>query len=241
MEQKLNKIRVAEFYKRIVGQRDSSLINRFVREDYIQHSPMGKDGRQGLFEMVEFLKTLPPSAETQSPVKRLIGDDDMVVIQLDISFMGKRIVVIDLFRVEDGMLAEHWDAVQEITADNDDMTNGTSIIDINDDAVTNKLLVSNFYCDVFITGNVELMNTYLSANYIEHNAIERLDNYPHYLIKVCRIIAEGNFVVVQSELIKESQSFALYDILRIESNKIVEHWSAQQIIPDVLPHNNGML
>ncbi|NNU33037.1 hypothetical protein HK413_00385 [Mucilaginibacter sp. S1162] len=117
MEQKSNKTIVAGFYKRIVGQRESSLINQYVREDYIQHSPMGKDGREGLFEMVEFLKSLPPSTETQSPVKMLIAEGDMVAGLLDIKFMGKRMLVVDLFRLQDGLLAEHWDVVQEIDAD----------------------------------------------------------------------------------------------------------------------------
>jgi predicted SnoaL-like aldol condensation-catalyzing enzyme len=241
MEQKSNKIIVAEFYKRIVGQRDSSLINQYVHEHYIQHSPMGRDGRESLFEMVEFLKRLPQPAETKSPVKRLIGDGDLVVIQLDITFMGKRMVVIDLFRVADGMLAEHWDAVQEITAENDLMTDGMSTINNYADTNANKLLVSSLYNDVFENHDAHLLSSYVTPDYIEHNLAERLDNYYHHSLKVHRIIGEGDFVVVQSEYIKDARSFALYDILRIENGKIAEHWSVQQIIPDVMPHNNGML
>ncbi|MGF7077831.1 nuclear transport factor 2 family protein [Mucilaginibacter sp. UYCu711] len=241
MEQKSNKTTVAEFYKRIVGQRDSSLINQYVHEHYIPHSPMGRDGRESLFEMIEFLKTLPPPAETKSPVKRLIGDGELVIIQLDISFMGKRMVVIDLFRVADGLLAEHWDAVQEIAAENDLMTDGALIINSYADTDANQLLVSNFYRDVFENHDTRLLNSYLTTDYIEHNLAERLDDYYHHSIKVHRIICEGDFVVVQSEYLKDSQSFALYDILRIENEKIAEHWSVQQAIPDVMPHTNGML
>jgi predicted SnoaL-like aldol condensation-catalyzing enzyme len=112
-----NKNIVAQFYKEVIGKRDTSLIYTLVREDYIQHSPAGKDGRAGLLEMVEYLKTLPPSIEPQSPVKMLLADDDMVAGLLDIKFMGKRMLVLDLFRLQDGMLAEHWDAVQEISSD----------------------------------------------------------------------------------------------------------------------------
>jgi predicted SnoaL-like aldol condensation-catalyzing enzyme len=240
METISNKHIVADFYKKIVGQRDSSLINTYVREDYLQHSAAGKDGRQALYEMVEFLKTLPKPAETQSPVKRLIGDGDMVVIQLDINFMGKRMVVLDLFRLADGMLAEHWDAVQEIAADNDVMTNGTTSIDATANTIANKNLVSDFYADVFTNGNRGLLNNYLQPDYIEHNKEDRLDNY-NYVINVRRIIGEGDFVVVRSEMIRESQSFALYEIFRLTDKKIVEHWSVKQLIPDYMLHNNGML
>lgn len=141
MEQKSNKTIVAGFYKRIVGQRESSLINQYVREDYIQHSPMGKDGREGLFEMVEFLKSLPPSTETQSPVKMLITEGDMVAGLLDIKFMGKRMLVVDLFRLQDGLLAEHWDAVQEIDAD---LSVDNIIADENaSDLLANKDLITD--------------------------------------------------------------------------------------------------
>ncbi|MGY3211101.1 hypothetical protein [Mucilaginibacter sp. HD30] len=54
MEQTSNKNIIVGFYRQVVRERKSELIPQYVREDYIQHSPMGKDGRQGLFEMVEF-------------------------------------------------------------------------------------------------------------------------------------------------------------------------------------------
>ncbi len=116
MKNQSNKNIIAQFYKQVIGKRDTSLIYSLVRQDYIQHS-QGKDGREGLLEMMEFLKTLPPSTETQSPVKMLLADGDLVAGLLDIKFMGKRMLVVDLFRIEDGMLAEHWDAVQEISGD----------------------------------------------------------------------------------------------------------------------------
>lgn len=234
METRFNKIIVAEFYKKIVGQRDSSLINPYVREDYIQHSAMGKPGREGLFEMIEFLKTLPPSTETVSPVKMLIGDDDMVVILLDISFMGKRMLVIDLFKLEDGMLAEHWDAVQEIPHQQSELR----IVSTTADTLANKQLVNRFYQEVFINKRKELLNQYLSPDYITHT--EALETYSYYQLKVHRIIGEDDLVVVQAELVKGDVSFALYDIFRIQNSLIAEHWGIQQQIPSVMLHSNGM-
>jgi predicted SnoaL-like aldol condensation-catalyzing enzyme len=64
--------------------------------------------------MVEFLKTLPPPAETdKSPIVHLVEQGDMVVAHLDLHFMGKDIRVIELFRVQDGKAAEHWDVTEE--------------------------------------------------------------------------------------------------------------------------------
>ena len=118
MEQTSNKNIITGFYRQVVRERKSELIPKYVHENYIQHSAMGKDGREALFEMVAFLKTLPPPAETdKSPIARLIEQGDMVVAHLDIQFMGKEIRVIELFRVQDGKAVEHWDVTEEIAAE----------------------------------------------------------------------------------------------------------------------------
>ena len=79
---------------------------------------MGKDGRQALYEMVDYLKTLPAVAETEkSPIVRLIEEGDLVVAHLDLHFMGKDIRVIELFRAQDGKAAEHWDVTEEQTSE----------------------------------------------------------------------------------------------------------------------------
>lgn len=137
METKSNKTIVAEFYKYIIGQRNEALIDTYVREDYIQHSSSGKDGREGLREMICFLKTLPSSTEQVSPVKLLLADGDLVVGLLHVSFMGRQLFVIDLFRIQGGQLAEHWDAAADTTRSNFDEI----VIELKADAKNNKQLV----------------------------------------------------------------------------------------------------
>jgi len=141
METISNKALVAQFYKQIVGQRNERLIDIYVREDYIQHSPAGKDGREGLREMINFLKTLPPSTDKTSPVKLLLEDGDLVAGLLYISFMGKQMLVLDLFRLQDSQLAEHWDVVQEVNYFELDEI----IIDLSANAETNKHLIKTRY------------------------------------------------------------------------------------------------
>jgi len=114
MELSPNKTIVAGFYRQVVRERKSELIPNYVHQNYIQHSAMGKDGHEALFEMVEFLKTLPPPTETdKSPIVRLIEEGNMVVAHLDINFMGKDIRVIEQFRVQEGKAVEHWDVTEE--------------------------------------------------------------------------------------------------------------------------------
>nr|WP_294794134.1 nuclear transport factor 2 family protein [uncultured Mucilaginibacter sp.] len=121
MELTSKKAIITGFYRHVVRERKSELIPNYVHKNYIQHSAMGKDGREALFEMVEFLKTLPPSADTdKSPIVRLIEEGDMVVAHLDLHFMGKDIRVIELFRVQDGKAAEHWDVTEERNSETTD-------------------------------------------------------------------------------------------------------------------------
>lgn len=237
-----NKQKVLSFYKLIVGQRKAELIPEFVLEDYKQHNPTVAQGRAGITGMINYLKTLPPPpAEAKSPIIRAIQEGDLVVTHLDIQFMGKHMVVIDLFKLKDGMLAEHWDAIQEmpdqtglaITA-----TNGTTDIDKGKSAENSKQIVNRFYESVI---NKQSPIELIKPDYIEHdpsviNSGKGLANYlsgdPDRNIKIHRVIAEGDFVVVQSQFKRGGKGFVRYEIFRIGTDKIAEHWSAEQAVPE---------
>jgi predicted SnoaL-like aldol condensation-catalyzing enzyme len=241
MDTLTNKQSVLSFYKQIVGQRKAELIPEFVREDYIQHNPTVKQGRAGITEMINYLKTLPlPPAGAKSPIIRAIQEDDLVVTHLDIEFMGKRMAVIDLFKLKDGMLAEHWDVIQAIP-DQTDMaitaTNGSTEID-GSASTNSKHIVEQFYKAII---NKKSATDFMELDYTEHDPAvissgKSLDSYlsdaPHREIKIHRIIGEGNYAVVQSEFKKEGRSYALYEIFRIARDKIAERWSVEQAIPD---------
>ena len=237
-----NKQRVLSFYKLIVGQRRAELIPEFVREDYIQHNPTVKQGRAGITEVVNYLKTLPPPpVGAKSPIIRAIQEGDLVVTHLDIEFMGKRMAVIDLFKLKEGMLAEHWDAIQQMP-DQIDMTitatNGAAHIDKNVSTIKSKEIVERFY--KAIIQKISVTN-FIKPDYVEHDpaVIHSGKSLDAYLIgdndrqiKMHRIIGEGDFVVVQSEFKRTGKAFVLYEIFRVEHSKIAEHWSIEQVIPD---------
>jgi predicted SnoaL-like aldol condensation-catalyzing enzyme len=66
-----------------------------------------------------------------------------------------------------------------------------------------------------------------------------LNNYGRTII-VHRIIGEGNFVVSHCECKEADQTLAQFNIFKIEDDKIAEHWRVEQIVPDVMAHDNGM-
>lgn len=242
-----NKQKVLSFYKQIVGQRKAELISEFIVEDYKQHNPTVKQGRAGITEMINYLKTLPPPPEgAKSPIIRAIQEGDLVVTHLDIQFMGKRMAVIDLFKLKDGMLTEHWDAIQSLPDESGQevtSTNGTIEIDHSALPENSKLIVDQFYKAIL---NKQSTNQFIDAAYIEHDASATasgvgLAGYlgqPERAAKIHRIIAEGDFVAVQSQFNRSGKWFALYEIFRVANDKIAEHWSVEQGIPeDIKPED----
>jgi predicted SnoaL-like aldol condensation-catalyzing enzyme len=238
METKSNKTIVLECYRKIIRDLNLDLVDSYIKEDYIQHSPTVKTRRAGLLEMLTFLKTLPkPAEKSPSPIIRVIAEDDFVAVHLDVKFMGKRMAVIDLYRLEGGKLAEHWDAGQLQPDEADDsitMTNGISVIEDSADAEKNKNVVKEFYANILQT------DKYLTPGFIEHNATSGLLNQTDYTIKVHRIIGEGNFVVSQCECKHADKTLAQYNIFKMEDGKIAEHWSVEQEVPELMTHDNGM-
>jgi predicted SnoaL-like aldol condensation-catalyzing enzyme len=244
MEHKSNKAIVLACYRKIIRDLDLTLVDTYIKEDYIQHSPTVKTGREGILAMLTFLKTLPKPAElSPSPITRVIADGDFVAVHLDVKFMGKRMAVIDLYRLEDGRLAEHWDAGQlqpEYENSAITMTNGIAIIEDSADADNNKKIVKKFYDEVLIPSNLSEAAEYLTPAFIEHNTANDLVKHVAVEIKVHKIIGEGNFVLTQCECKRQDKTIAQYNIFKMEDDKIAEHWSVEQEVPDTMANSNGM-
>lgn len=106
-----NKRLVEEFFEKVPHGpvENLHLIDQFVAEDYIQHNPEAKQGREGLREFFTYILSLPLD-ERLDPSKtievNLVAERDFVMRQ-EIRTDG---MLIDLFRIKDGLLYEHWDA-----------------------------------------------------------------------------------------------------------------------------------
>ncbi|WP_426588992.1 nuclear transport factor 2 family protein [Mucilaginibacter sp. R-33] len=236
-----NKQKVLSFYKQIVGQRKTELIPEFIAEDYKQHNPTVKQGRAGITDMINYMKTLPPPPEdAKSPIVRAIQEGDFVVTHLDVQFMGKHMAVIDLFKLKDGMLTEHWDAIQALPDENGrtiTATNGATEIDHRASAENSRLIVDQFYKAIV---HKQPANQFIDAAYVEHDASViassvGLADYlsgPDRSVKIHRLIAEGDFVAAQLQFNRSGKTFVFYEIFRVAKGKIAEHWSVEQVVPD---------
>ena len=117
-----NKKIVLVFYKEphFDGDVDGA-IARYVGETYTQHTAAAEDGIEGLRAYINgFLAAFP---RAKADIRRVIGDGDLVAVHAHwtglVSENGD--VGVDIFRVENGKLVEHWDVIQAIpdTSKND--------------------------------------------------------------------------------------------------------------------------
>lgn len=243
MQQLSNKTIVLEAYKYLIGQQRIDLIDAYVSDHYIQHNPTLKDGKAGLRDALTYLKQFPQPGEKQSPVVRAIAEDDMVFLHLALTFGGKKLVVTDLYRLEQGKLAEHWDAIQyqPETADTDlTMTNGSTVIEDLPNTASNKAIVAACFQQLSSMDHPVVVTRHLSPACIIHDP-ETPAMASRTALKIHRILAEGNFVVVQSEGKKAGKPFVFYDICRLNNREITEYWCVSQEIPATMPHTNGMI
>lgn len=109
-----NKELVLKFYDEVFNNRDISNLDEYMRTDYIQHNPTAPDGRDGFVEFTKFFFTLEPHMDIVS-----IGEDgDMVYVFFKCTVKSGAVnKVCDIYRLEDGKLAEHWDVIEHDVQD----------------------------------------------------------------------------------------------------------------------------
>lgn len=106
---------VRDFYREFFNGHNVESAVKYVREDYIQHNPGVPQGRQGLMDA--FAEKFRAHPEFRLDIQAVIVDGDTVIVYLhSVDPQGKPMArVIDWYRVQDGMLAEHWDMIHPIT------------------------------------------------------------------------------------------------------------------------------
>ncbi len=113
---------LAKFGEEIFVKKDFSRLDEFMREDYIQHNPLVKQGRKGFKTF--FQNWFQASPDFKYEVKQIISEGDKVWVYgsysgthkgkwIGIPATGKsyKFNAVDIFRLEEGKLAEHWDVI----------------------------------------------------------------------------------------------------------------------------------
>ena len=113
-QQEANKKAVVEFYDKAINQKDFEAASKYMGARYTQHNPNAADGPEGLKAFLQFLKEKFPAS--RSEIKRVFADGDYVILHVHaVREPGTRgSAIIDVFKLENGKIVEHWDVVQPI-------------------------------------------------------------------------------------------------------------------------------
>ena len=105
-----NKRLVLAAFDTLFNKRDYAAAEKFWSPDYIQHSAHIEPGREGLFNLI---KNLPATLKWTHGV--ILAEDDFVIVHSRYSGHGLPApwIVADIVRIENGLLAEHWDVIQD--------------------------------------------------------------------------------------------------------------------------------
>jgi predicted SnoaL-like aldol condensation-catalyzing enzyme len=105
-----NKALVLEAFDTLFNKRDYKLAERYWSPDYVQHSAHIPPGRDGLFDLI---RGLPETLRYGHGV--VLAEADIVIVHGRFSGHGRprSWIAADIVRVADGVLAEHWDVLQD--------------------------------------------------------------------------------------------------------------------------------
>jgi predicted SnoaL-like aldol condensation-catalyzing enzyme len=104
-----NKALGLEAFDMLFNNRDYAAAEHFWSSNYVQHSAHIEPGRDGLFN---FIEDAPASLMYEPGV--IVADGDFVVVHGRVSGTGRlrNWIAVDVVRIADGVLAEHWDVLR---------------------------------------------------------------------------------------------------------------------------------
>ena len=107
----------------LMGKNPAKITEYISAENYAQHNPMIKDGLSGIIEAVETL-TAQNNMFVYTEIHAVLGEGNFVLTVSEGQWNGTTNAFYDLFRMEDGMIVEHWDVIQPVPTEGLANTNG---------------------------------------------------------------------------------------------------------------------
>jgi predicted SnoaL-like aldol condensation-catalyzing enzyme len=108
--EEMNKALVLEAFDTLFNKRDYTAAERYWSPSYIQHSAHIPPGREGLFNLI---RGVPVTLRYEPGV--ILADKEFVIVHGRFSGHGRprNWIAADIVRISDGVLAEHWDVLQD--------------------------------------------------------------------------------------------------------------------------------
>ncbi|MBQ7244452.1 MAG: nuclear transport factor 2 family protein [Bacilli bacterium] len=239
---------------------DLKLVDSLLAPKYIQHNLAFADGRDAFIAAVAGLQQAP--VKTTVKVIREFQDGDYVILHVCYNFAGAgEVVNFDVFRFENGLIAEHWDNSQAKVGANPSghtqIDGDTNIVD-NGNTEKTREIVSSFIKDILKGEHLEKTASYFDGDkYIQHNISipDGLSGLGGVLAEMAKagiqmvynrtfkVLACGDYALGMSEGTFAGKPTVYYDLFRVENGYIAEHWD---VMEETLPkekwaNQNGKL
>lgn len=226
--------------------RDPSAVDRHYTEDFVQHSPLAPDGREGLRQ---FVQSMPDDFRVD--MVRMLDDHGTVAVHSVYEGLGPEpLVGFDVFRVEDGRIAEHWDVLEPLRTGPDGarpQLDGPVAVTDHERTQDNKRIAAEWVEAALVGGDRHAVQDHMSPRgCTEHTGGTPDGPQPAYQ-RLRRVVGEGNFVLTVAEAVPggsrdggSTGTVACYDLWRLDDGRIVEHWGVAQPVPERMAHANGM-
>lgn len=107
---------VLEMYHKVLIAMDSSAVDRYIAPEYVQHSSLAEPSVAALKSFLDRVRAESPDA-TQTIHRSFVDGDHVITHTHVVRWPGDAgLAVVDIFRVADGLIVEHWDVIQDVPA-----------------------------------------------------------------------------------------------------------------------------
>lgn len=115
-EEQANLALVLEMYHKVLIAMDSSRVDQFIAPHYVQHSSLAEPTVAALKAFLDRVRAESPDA--RQTIHRAFVDGDHVITHTHVERWPEDpgLAVVDIFRVANGLIVEHWDVIQDVPA-----------------------------------------------------------------------------------------------------------------------------
>jgi predicted SnoaL-like aldol condensation-catalyzing enzyme len=256
-----NKRLVYDFWRTLVEARDTEATEPLLAEDYIQHDPNVDTGSAAVLAFfAQFGEQVEVQERVQAKLVALVAERDFVVIAWVDEHTEPRpytTTFFDLFRIENGVLAEHWDHGRLAAGETPrayvpptaNPNQEAALASSDPRLAANKRLVHDMWRTLLDAQLVEETPRFLAPGYAQHSPIVNTgrDGFVAFLEQFAQpsaiqptipnfvqIVAEGDLVTISTVVTYDDANGTPYattwfDLFRVDGGLLVEHWDPATI------------
>ena len=241
----------------------AAAVAKYVAPDLIQHNPDIENGSDGDRKFLEARRARDPAHYL--PVEQWHHVMDHILVHHDIFVLHAHVFTnphdkgrefIDIFRVAEGKIVEHWDVIQAVPAEA--KNNNTMWCDPCRRTHANAEPVVMAYVHLLEQHKLrEAVEKYVSPHFVQHSphipdgrealiiyheAKDTPERRASAVSTTFHIVPDGDLVLMHRHVTEHlgDRGRVYADLFRVEGGKIVEHWDVIQAVPPTTVSGNTM-